>query len=519
MSESLERLLGRARRRNFFDEEGEKAPVYRAPTERNSVQGDGFDRQAWEYLADQLPVVKEQVCDLAKDYPTSPVAYEDLFRLLNKADPQLIEPDGLEPLYRPQWAIAAGLKEAEDLQYVRNQTKFDSYTTGIAIMTMADRMREAFENLQDALDAIAAAQQMLDAMIEAAQEAMESGQGQDAAEGALQRAMQAMGEAEAEAQERGEELSQATVRGLGEAKKELDRQADAARAYGLNDGDLQRMSFEERQELAGHLDHGKMKRFADLVGQFAQHQDAERRRKVTRAPSEIHDIEMGNDLRRVTMSELANLATPELEELFWIRFVKHELQQWKVKGADNAGRGPILVVCDESGSMSASLGESTREAWSKAVSLALANQAKQGKRDFHYIGFSSEGQVWHTSFEKGHADISDVTGFVEHFFAGGTAYERPLEEAAAICRSYSESGMKRPDIVFITDDDCQVPDEFVARWQADRAALDIQCYGVRVGSRAEDGWRSAMSSLCDRIININNLTAQPEDVKDLWRFI
>ncbi|GAB3863552.1 VWA domain-containing protein [Nocardioides maradonensis] len=521
MSDRLERLIGRAKRGNLFTEEGEAAKPWVPPTEKNSIKGDAFDRRAWEYLADQLPFIGEQVEDLEKDFPTSPVAYEDLFRMLNKGDPRMIDPQGIEPMYRPQWAIVKGMDEAEDLQHVRKHTRYDEYTTGVAIATMKDRMRKAFEDLQDALDAMAAAEQLLQEMLKAAQEAMQNGQGQEQAADGLEKAMQGLAKAQGDAQAKGEELSEAAGRGLSDAKKELDRQADAASAYGVEDGDLKRMSFEERQALVGRLDGDKMKRLADLVGQFREHADAERRRKVTRSPAEIYDVEIGNDLSKITASELTHMAIPELEDLFWLRYAKQELVQWKVRGNDHAGRGPILVVCDESGSMGCGLDEAgnTREAWSKAVSLALADQAKRGKRDFHYIGFSSHGQVWHTSFEKGDANVADVTGFVEHFFGGGTSYERPLTDAMGICREYAEKGMRRPDVVFITDDECHVDDEFIARWKADCQDLDVQCYGIRVGARSDDGWKSAMSSLCTQIINVNNLTAKASDVDSLWRFI
>lgn len=517
----LERLIGRAKRRSFFDEEGEQAFVPIVPTERNSIKGDGFDKRAWEYLSDQLPALRENVDGLAEDFPTSPAAYEDLFRLLNKGDPRMVDPGQVEPMYRPQWAIAKGLEEAEDLKHVRKHTRYDDYTTGIAMMTMRDRMREAFEDLKDALDAMAQAEQMLQEMLQAAQEALDSGEGQEAAADGLEGALQAMGQALGASEEQAEALAEATARGLRDAKKELDRQADAASAYGVSDGDLKKMDFEERQRLAGRLDGSKMKQLADLVGAFREHADAERRRKVTRAPSEVYDVELGNDLHKITASELTHMAIPELEDLFWLRYVKQELTQWKVKGSEHAGRGPILVVCDESGSMGSALDEAgnSREAWSKAVALALADQAKRGKRDFTYIGFSSQGQVWETSFERGDADLPEVVGFVEHFFGGGTAYERPLSRAMAICREYAGRGMTRPDIVFITDDECNVDDAFIAKWKDDCREADIQCYGIRVGAQHDDGWRSAMSSLCDRIINVNRLTAKPEDVKDLWRFI
>lgn len=54
----LERLLGKARK-NFWDEHGEQNYMPLIPTEKNAVAGDGFDRRAWDYLADQMPALKD----------------------------------------------------------------------------------------------------------------------------------------------------------------------------------------------------------------------------------------------------------------------------------------------------------------------------------------------------------------------------------------------------------------------------------------------------------------------------
>lgn len=513
----LERLLGKARG-SFWDENGEDAPIYLAPTEKNAVTGDGFDRRAWKYMSDQMPILKGQVADLGKDYETSPAAYEDLFRVLSKGDPRMTEPSTIEAPYRPQWAIAKGMMVAPDLAIVRKQTRYDDYNTAIAILTMKDRMRKAFEELEDAIEAIQAAQRALQEAIEAAQ-GEQGDEGSSAAADGLEAAMAAMVAAQGQGQDAEQKLEDAAAGAVGAAKAELERQASASSAYGLSDGELKRMDFDERRRLTQRLDAGKMQHLADLVGQFRMYADAERRRKIVSAPSEIYDVETGNDLAKLTATEQINMAIPELEDLFWARWSKQGLSQWAVRGPENAGRGPILVVCDESGSMGAGLDAdgNTREAWAKAVALALADQAKRGKRDFTYIGFSSQGQVWETGAKNGEMTAEMSVDFVSHFWGGGTSYERPLLRAMSIIKEYADRGTKRPDVVFITDDECRVNDEFIAKWKQDCKEADVRCYGIRVGADArEDGWKSAMRSLCDQIINVNRLTAKPEDVKALF---
>ena len=514
MSEYLEKLMGRARQGQFWDK---PRPKRVEPNQKNSVTGDRFDKRAWNYITDQVPALGEQVSELAEKHPTSPEAYEDLFRLLNQGDPRFVDPEAMLENYRPQAALMRALHESEDLEYIRMKTRYDDYATAMAMLTMKDRMENNLDELQDLIDKIEAAMQALQEAMDAAAEAVASGEGVDEAAEGLAQAMKAAGAAQDAGDEKAEDLADSIARGLRKAKEELDRQEEQASAYGIQDGDLQRMSFEERNALKEQLDQSRVKDLANLIGQWSNYADAERRRSVRNAPAEIVDIETGNDLTKITASEVNNLAIPELEDLFWLRWVRHELMQKVVKGPDRAGKGPIIVICDESGSMGASLGDHSRDAWSKAVALALCDQARRQKRDFTYIGFSSGGQVWETKFLKGQTTVDGIVEFTEHFFGGGTSYEQPLTRAMEIVREYAKGGRTRPDIVFISDDECQVSAEFIEQWNKDRYEADVQCYGLQVGGGS--GYKNCMGEIADRCISIDHLTASPEALKDLFRNI
>lgn len=288
--------------------------------------------------------------------------------------------------------------------------------------------------------------------------------------------------------------------------------------YGVDKGQLQRMNYAERRALADRLRNSKLAKLAKLVGAFRMFGDAERRRRIKHAPSEVHDVTMGNDLLKLLPGELTNLAIPELEEQFWLRWAKGGLLQKEVRGPERAGQGPIIFVCDESGSMSSALDASGNscEAWSKAVALSLCDQARRDKRDFTYIGFASGGEQWETTFPGGKTTVEGVMEFTEHFFGGGTEYTKPLGRAMEIIADYEKRSKVKPDIVFVTDADCQVPQEFKDAWNELKKRADVKCFGIQIGG---SGYYNDMKDLVDRCITIGRENANPAGIKELFRGI
>lgn len=523
MSDYIKRLIEKAR--GFVWDE-DLQPVPR--TERTSVHSDAFDHLSYEMLTDSVPNLRKSIDDLKQEHRYVEPAYEDLFNLLHQGAPMFKERAEMLEEYEGNHAMLSALAQTPEVDNLRTQTARDDWATAFGMLAMEPEMRSAFERMKDARDAAiqaheqaAQAQQGLQDAIAGAQQ---PGADPDAAAAALQEAMdaaqaadQAQQATQAALAQVGEQGSDAVAQAVQAAAEDLQEQQQLAGAYGVDPGQLRSMPFEERRRLMEQLDSTKLRKLAALVGAFRRFGDAERRRKVKHAPSEISDVEIGNDLHRLIPEELVRMAIPELEDLFWLGYAQKELMQWEVEGTENLGQGPIIVVCDESGSMNDQLNAAgTREMWSKALSLALSDQAARGKRDFIYIGFSSHGQVWEKHFPGGRADIADVVEFVSHFFGGGTSYEAPLARAQEIVREYGAAGKAKPDVVFITDDDCRISDRFVEGWQTTRAELDMTCYGIQIGSSRT---ANAMPRLCDSTVLLTSLNAKPEGMQDLFRTI
>lgn len=468
-----------------WDDTGE---VERGPAvprdQRNAIVHDALDRFSWNVLQDTTPQLGKHMTELAADYPTSPEAYEDLFNILHQGAPDLVAEARMEEEYRPQHPMLAGISESGPVEGLRKFTVHDDYNTAATLLALQDEIREAFEQLD---------------------------QGDPA--------QPAGGEGEAGASEESanvdpSEIADAVAAAIASIAEQLKDESEAASSFGIGDGELRRMPFEERRALMKRLQGSKIRKLGHLLGAFRNAGEGVRRRRLRARIGERFDVTQGRDVGSLTSSEQLKMAVPELEDAFWVRWAQHSLQQSEMLGEDTGDRGPIIVVCDESGSMDTRSGTTghTREAWSKAVTLALCDQARREGRDLTYIGFSHD--MWERTFKRGQISPSALVELTEHFFAGGTAYEGPLTRALEVGEQYARRGASRPDVVFITDDECRVRQEFVDSWNSRRAAMQMRCYGIAVGDLSQ-GYRGQMREIADNCLGVDKLV--PTEIAALFR--
>ncbi|PAC33984.1 hypothetical protein CEJ87_15240 [Caldifermentibacillus hisashii] len=115
---------------------------------------------------------------------------------------------------------------------------------------------------------------------------------------------------------------------------------------------------------------------------------------------------------------------------------------------------------DQSGSMK------NLDSQAKGFALALMWIAKRQKRDFCYIPFSSSSEQH--IFEKGKISIRDMTRFATNFLGGGTNFQNPLNRALGVI---NQSRFEKADVIFITDGDDHVGEEFIETFNEKMADL------------------------------------------------
>lgn len=523
------------------------------PTATDVVPRDRFDEAQYTDVRQAVPVINTMITDLSRKHDYVEDFMQDVHNVFTQGDPQIRDVEDIAPTHVPNQVVINELAKLPEVQQMRASTRHDPYAGAMATVSMksqltqlVERTTEARQKAQEQQAAQEAARQAAQAAQQALQQAQQlqdqvtmdengipdpSQQSQassaaQVAEQAFNAAQQAAGQALA-AREATQQAAHQAAQGMradlraaaAKASQEQEEEDQLMRAFGVDDGELRKMPFDERMSLAQRLKTNRMAKFAKLIGQFKALQAAESRRKVKHAPDEINNIVLGDDLTRLAPSEWISLASDELEDDFWLRYVNRQILCYDLIGTERTGQGPIIVVCDESGSMEYNTVQGgTAEAWSKALSLALCEQARSKNRDFYYIGFSSQRQQWTVKFAEGKAKLTDVIEMTEHFFNGGTHFEKPLLDALEIVERYNDVDGKKPDIVFITDDDYGSSDEaFMHRWNRTKDKYDLRCFGIAMGGAGTGGMLEAVS---DNVRSVEGMTdSDPRVVADLFRSI
>jgi uncharacterized protein with von Willebrand factor type A (vWA) domain len=140
----------------------------------------------------------------------------------------------------------------------------------------------------------------------------------------------------------------------------------------------------------------------------------------------------------------ALLSGDDILHLDWLRrAVDGGIRHRRYAGQEKQGRGPLVLVRDESGSM-----EGDPHATAVALEWALLEICRRDNRAFFSIPFSSSGQfhVWQAP-RPGMPDPQGSLDHLAHFYNGGTEPYQPLLKAMELIAG----GNLRADDLIITD--------------------------------------------------------------------
>lgn len=236
----------------------------------------------------------------------------------------------------------------------------------------------------------------------------------------------------------------------------------------------------------------QLRKMAELFGRMDRDLRFKRSKRVTGGEDEIVDVQFGDNLRRVLPSELALLTDPEFEDDFLSRYASGELLQFSTVGEENAGRGPILIVLDGSGSMA---GE--RNVWSRATAMCLLHIARLEKRDFGLIEFSSGGQLAEWMFPtKIPMDGEAVVDMASHMFGGGTTPIIGVTRADQVMKEAPT--FKKADVVLIGDGEASFGAED-ERLRTQLTEMGVRLFGIGIG-----GSFNYLESYCEYVVDVRD---------------
>ena len=233
------------------------------------------------------------------------------------------------------------------------------------------------------------------------------------------------------------------------------------------------------------------------LGRFREIFAQRKRNGYAYGRGEKYSLELGNDLSRALTSELAMLATPETLPLFLRKYQRRQIKQYRRREPIYKGAGDIICCLDESGSTA---GECA--AWGKAVALALLDIAESEGRKFALVHFSGPGRFQTDRFLPKQAAVEDRLRAAETFLDGGTDFRTPMNEAL---RLMQEEGFDNADIVFITDGECVLSQEYISKLQKEQVKQHFTITGILLDQESK-GMDFSLKSFCQNIYRTSEMT-------------
>jgi len=252
----------------------------------------------------------------------------------------------------------------------------------------------------------------------------------------------------------------------------------------------------------------RLKRVMKLAGRLRRLASEGRKVRDELGADTLVGTTIGGDLPRALPTELGLLRHPRLRRVQLAKLADRRLQQYHVVGQVPQGRGPVVVLLDESGSM-----EGERSLWAAAVALACLGTAARERRACTVIGFNgavryvvrldAQGRAWsHSTHDVAQATAMGGCAEVALHVAssrpdGGTRFAPPLLAALEL-----EDGVtrERADLVLVTDGHAEAPTSVMERLQAAKRG-GLRVFGLTVGGGSLG---HAVQQLADHVVDLDS---------------
>jgi uncharacterized protein with von Willebrand factor type A (vWA) domain len=490
---------------------------------RHNVEHDKWDLQDLEAVMKELRSFadsRDKLCEVATE--TGGALSDDAYFLLLKYAYEFAQENDIRPTHRINRFVEDEMIKLPKYAELRAMgTVGDEISSALAFEVLEGHLEEIMDRLQKAMEKAQQIEQKMREQWEKEQEKRsveDMLQDLDNPDEALEKRLQELkdqieslgGDAEQLKQQLEQELEDQAPgirnqlnQGLGKASEDLKNEQAAAQLFGTDPGELRRMPADKRLEMARALkNRPNLAKLADLVGPMRRLAFTAQRRRVDYAVDEVYEIELGDDLSRILPDELIRLHKPQTRRAFLVDYSEKKLQQFRLRGEEEVGKGDIIYCADSSGSM---MGD--REVYSKAVGLVLADMAKAQKRGFRGVIFGSASEISIHDFPTPQDfTFEKLLDFAEFSFMGGTDFQAPLTVALEhLQKQHDATGKVNADIVFATDGWCSVSEEFLKHFKAEQERLRFQVFGVVIGSSPDS---EPLNTICDgKVIGLQDLAS------------
>lgn len=230
--------------------------------------------------------------------------------------------------------------------------------------------------------------------------------------------------------------------------------------------------------------------------------EAERRPE----PTVVDGVRRSRNLARMTGAESLNLTHPGLRRLWRARFAEAQLLSYDDRARapaqrpmpqpdppthrampTHAGRGPLIICLDTSGSM-----RGAPEQVAKACVLQALRSAHAGQRPCRLLAFGGPHELLERDLAldaEGLAHLLDLMGLG---FDGGTDVQTPIERAIALVQT---AGWQEADLLIVSDGEFGVTPATLQHLREAKERLALRAHGVLIGDRETIG----LLEVCDHL--------------------
>jgi uncharacterized protein with von Willebrand factor type A (vWA) domain len=259
--------------------------------------------------------------------------------------------------------------------------------------------------------------------------------------------------------------------------------------------------IEKRKKMADWLGKRseKLNRILSLAGRMFRVADRVQLSKMDTAVGEIVGVKFGDDLEQVLPEELGRLVTGgNVEETFWNDWIEKSLMSYQCEEREPMAKGPVVFMVDESASM-----YGDREEWTKAIAIVLGALCRKQNRHL-VVGTFNTDVKWFCEAPHGVFDEEIIEWLGSASSGGGTRYEPALTWAADCAlgesmQSIPNEGWEGADIVFVTDDEAAVKEDWLNKWKERKRTKGFpRVIGLGVDCSVE-----VLSRICDSVHSVS----------------
>ncbi len=291
-------------------------------------------------------------------------------------------------------------------------------------------------------------------------------------------------------------------------------------------GHLNRREWNEARRIGELLQRmPQLARFIDGVGRREQSQqppavttrpDVRPHQPATRHPADeeerrpeptaVDGVRRSRTLARMTGGESLNLTHPVLRRLWRARFAEAQLLTYDDRAREQAqrpqpqprpqalrhtttqaGRGPLIVCLDTSGSM-----RGAPENVAKACVLQALRSAHVGRRACRLLAYGGPDELLERDLAMDTDGLSHLLDLMGQSFDGGTDVQTPLERAAALVQT---TAWQEADVLIVSDGEFGVTHQTLAQLRDAKQSLALRVHGILIGDRETVG----LAEVCDQL--------------------